>query len=55
MWEDGAGFETVVNQEMGDQFPYGMDPSLTNSDLTSGNTSVSGDGSAVNASRVVEE
>lgn len=32
MWEDGASFQDVVNQEMGDMFPYGMDPTITNDD-----------------------
>jgi len=32
MWADGASFEFVMNQEMGDQFPFGMDPTLTNMD-----------------------
>ena len=30
MWADGSGFETVVNQEMGEMFPYGMDPTIHN-------------------------
>jgi len=32
MWADGANFQDVVNQEMGDRFPYGMDPTLINDD-----------------------
>ncbi len=33
IWEDGANFEFVVNQETGNGFPYGMDPSVTNDEL----------------------
>lgn len=32
MWADGASFEFAMNQEMGEQFPFGMDPTLTNMD-----------------------
>ncbi len=32
MWADGASFQDVVNQEMGDMFPYGMDPTIINDD-----------------------
>lgn len=32
MWANGANFESVVNQDMGDMFPYGMDPTLRNDD-----------------------
>ena len=44
MWADGAGFETVVNQEMGEEFSYGMDPSLLNDEnvIALGNVSANG-------------
>lgn len=32
MWTDGAAFQFVVNQEMGEEFTYGMDPSWINDD-----------------------
>lgn len=34
-WEDGAPFQFVVNQVMGEQFPDGLDPTLTNNPLHS--------------------
>lgn len=32
MWADGAAFQDVVNLYMGEEFPYGMDPTETNDD-----------------------
>lgn len=32
MWADGAAFQDVVNQYMGEEFPYGMDPMETDDD-----------------------
>ncbi len=32
MWADDASFEFVMNQKMSKQFPYGMNPTLTNDD-----------------------
>lgn len=32
MWADGASFQDLVNQEMGEEFPYGMDPTETDDD-----------------------
>lgn len=40
MWADGANFQFVVNQEMGDMYPFGMDPTITNDDPDAVDTAV---------------
>ena len=35
IWQDGAAFQDVVNQEMGEMFPYGMDPMWRNDEMKS--------------------
>ena len=34
MWEDGALFQEVMNQNMGDEFPSGVDPTDTSEPLS---------------------
>ena len=36
IWQDGAMFQDVVNQEMGEMFPYGIDPTWRNDEIKSG-------------------
>ena len=58
MWEDGALFQEVMNQEMTEQFPEGIDPTHTNDPIppvqlllntmnATSNSSVGNDGNAL--------
>ena len=50
VWQDGAMFQDVVNQEMGEMFPYGMDPTWTDDEME-GEIFKNGTGSPVELSR----
>ena len=33
VWRDGAHFQEIINQYMGEQNPYGLDPTITYDEL----------------------